>query len=71
MCGYYRILMNMYWKTILTNKKKYVNSHRYGESSVRKQTDMKHFLIIHKKNIGWFIMVYRDGRHQLYMFCFC
>lgn len=41
-----------------------------SESSVRKQTDMKHFLIIHKKNIGWFIMVYTNGRHQLYMFCF-
>lgn len=36
-----------------------------GESSVRKQTDMKHFLIIHMKNKGWYIMVYTDGRHQL------
>lgn len=40
-----------------------------GESSVRKQTDMKHFLIIHMKNKGWYIMVYTADVTN-YMFCF-
>lgn len=43
-----------------------------SESSVRKQTDMKHFLIIHKKNIGWFIIWYiqTDVTNYIYVWFF-